>query len=227
MTVQLFYYFQYKNERSFYFKCMEEIHAIRRVTKGQKTKQDILKKANQLFSENGYDATGVDQIVGELNLSSGVFYNYFESKSDLFKQVIEFKISKSKELLLVAQNKESAVSWIQRVLKLYLSEEHKNSVQKSCPVTTLSQELIKLDLHVSMGLSQYTKEFSEILNRRLLMIHPNNVGKANVIISLCIGALTMARLESDVNKSKQILNEALAAALKMIEQRGHHVAEFN
>lgn len=211
---------QYKTERSFYIIQMNQ-----RITKGQKTKHEILQKANQLFSTNGFDATGVDQIADELNLSSGVFYNYFNSKADLLKQVIEIKIARSKEFLLVAQQKESAIQWVHRILKSYLSVEHKNAIHQSCPVTTLSQELMKLNLHESMGLSEYTKEFSEILNRRLLMIHPNNAGKSSAIISLCIGALIMARLETDINKSNDILNQAMAAAMKMIEQRGPNVSE--
>jgi TetR/AcrR family transcriptional repressor of nem operon len=197
-----------------------------RITKGQKTKQDILKKANQLFSEKGFDATGIDQIVGELSLSAGVFYNYFNSKLDLLSQVLNFKILRSKESLLALRDKESAADWVQRVLKIYLSVEHKNSIQNSCPMTTLSQELIKLNVHSLTGLAQYTKEFTEILNRRLIMIHPHNFGKANAIMGLCIGAISMARLEADINKSKEILNDALVAALGMIEHRGTHVAKL-
>lgn len=215
----MYLFMGYKTERSFYFRCMNQ-----KITKGQKTKQDILQKANQLFSDHGFDATGIDQIAGELNLSSGVFYNYFSSKSDLLKQVVELKIERSKEFLLVVREKESATDWVQRFLNLYLSVEHKNSTQKSCPVTTLSQELTKLNLHESMGLSEYAKEFTNVLNRRLLMISPKNAGKANAIMSLCIGAVIMARLERDVNKSTEILNQALMAAQSMIEQRGFGVS---
>ncbi len=203
-----------KNERSFYFKEM-----IEKITKGQKTKQEILKKANQLFSEKGFDATGVDDIVRSLGLSSGVFYNHFESKTALLKQVVEGKIQKSRELLLDVQAKESASEWISRALKTYLSKQHKESTHQSCPLTTLSQELIKLNLHHQTGLSQYTNEFFEILNRRLMMMNPLNAGKANSIMSLCIGAITLARLEKDESKAQAILNDCYQSALMLIERR--------
>jgi TetR/AcrR family transcriptional regulator, transcriptional repressor for nem operon len=196
-----------------------------KITKGQKTKELILKKANQLFSEKGFDATGVDEIVGSLNLTSGVFYNYFGSKNQLLKHVVDLKIQRSKDLLLVTEEKQSAISWVQKILTIYLSVEHRDAIQQSCPITTLSQELIKLNLHQSTGLSEYTKDFAEILNRRLMMISSANTGLANAVMSLCIGALILSRLESQNEKSLKILNDAYHAALKLIEQRRSHVSE--
>ncbi len=198
-----------------------------KITKGQKTKELILKKANQLFSEKGFDATGVDEIVGSLNLTSGVFYNYFSSKNELLKNVVDIKIQRTKELLLVTESKQSAIEWVQKVLKIYLSVEHRDAIHQSCPITTLSQELIKLNLHESTGLSEYTKEFAEILNRRLMMISPANAGLANAIMSLCIGALILSRLEKENEKSVKILNDAYQAAIKLIEQRRPHVSEYS
>ncbi len=198
-----------------------------KITKGQKTKQLILKRANQLFSEKGFDATGVDDIVGSLNLTSGVFYNYFVSKDELLKNVVDIKIQGTKELLLVTEAKQSAIQWVLKVLKIYLSVEHRDLIHQSCPVTTLSQELIKLNLHQSTGLSEYIKDFAEILNRRLLMINAANEGKANAIMSLCIGALILSRIETENEKSAKILNDAYQAAIKLIEQRRPHVSEYS
>ncbi len=202
------------NDRSIFISMIEKI------TKGQKTKSEILKKANELFSIKGYESTGVDEIALAANISSGVFYNYFNSKSELLKQVVEIKIERSKELLLVVQHKESANDWILRILKMYLSTEHRDLVHKSCPMTTLSQELVKLNLHNSVGLTAYGKEFAEILNRRLLMISSKNVGLASSVMSLCVGAVQLARLESDSMKSSQILNDAYTTATGLIQKRG-------
>ncbi len=196
---------------------------MEKITKGQKTKLQILQKSDQLFSEKGYSATGVDEIVGSLNLTSGVFYNYFPSKAELLQQVVDQKIQKSKEMLLVAQEKESAMMWVQRVLKIYLSPQHRDSLAQSCPVTTLSQELIKLNVHHSTGLAEYTQDFAAILNRRLMMLNPKNEGKAFSIMSLCVGALILSRLERDMTKSDLILTEAYNSALSLIEKRDSHV----
>jgi hypothetical protein len=133
--------------------------------------------------------------------------------------VVESKIQKSRELLLDVQSKESASEWVSRALKIYLSKQHKDSTHQSCPLTTLSQEMIKLNLHHVTGLSQYTNEFFQILNRRLLMMNPLNAGKANTIMSMCVGALILARIEKDEQKSQAILNDCYQSALMLIERR--------
>ena len=72
----------------------------------------------------------------------------------------------------------------------------------------------------------YTNDFSVVLNRRLMMLSPKNEGKASSMMSLCIGALILSRLESDLEKSNEILNQAYRSALSLIEKRDLNVAEL-
>jgi len=54
------------------------------VVKPVPTRRDeLLDVAQRLFARNGYDGTSVNQIIGELGVSKGAFYHYFESKEDL------------------------------------------------------------------------------------------------------------------------------------------------
>ena len=46
-------------------------------------RDEMLDVAQRLFALNGYDGTSVAQIIGELGVSKGAFYHYFESKEDL------------------------------------------------------------------------------------------------------------------------------------------------
>jgi TetR/AcrR family transcriptional regulator, transcriptional repressor for nem operon len=187
--------------------------------KSQHTKQLILAKADQLFSENGYQATGVDEITSSIGMTSGVFYNHFKSKSDLLSDIIQNKINRSNELLLVVREKESAFTWVKRALQIYLSREHRDSKTNSCPLTTLSTEIVQLDLQQKTGLMQYTQSFAEIMQRRLLILSPENKSKAHAIMSMCVGAVQLSRLEKDDMKSMQILNETYQACLQLITQR--------
>lgn len=51
--------------------------------KSQKTRQNILNAASQLFIENGYDKTSVNDIVEKAGCSVGAFYGHFKSKQEL------------------------------------------------------------------------------------------------------------------------------------------------
>jgi len=51
--------------------------------RGALTRARIREAANQLFLEQGYEATTVDAIVAAAGISKGTFYLYFERKEDL------------------------------------------------------------------------------------------------------------------------------------------------
>lgn len=50
---------------------------------GQATKQKILKVAEELFAEKGFDATSVDSIARTAGVNKALIYYYFKSKNDL------------------------------------------------------------------------------------------------------------------------------------------------
>jgi AcrR family transcriptional regulator len=48
-------------------------------------RQQILEAAKTLFAEKGFEATNVRDIIHESGLSPGTFYNYFQSKEEIFE----------------------------------------------------------------------------------------------------------------------------------------------
>ena len=57
--------------------------------KDNKTKELLLDTATTLFSQNGYEATGVRDILQTSGVSTGSFYHFFSSKESIFAAVIE------------------------------------------------------------------------------------------------------------------------------------------
>ena len=53
-----------------------------------KTRSTILNTALDLFSKNGYEATGVADICQNAHISKGAFYYHFPSKQDLFLKLM-------------------------------------------------------------------------------------------------------------------------------------------
>jgi len=56
--------------------------------KKQLNKDLILEFASKLFYENGYNKTSVNDIIKNAKISKGRFYTYFDSKEDLFFEII-------------------------------------------------------------------------------------------------------------------------------------------
>ena len=49
----------------------------------------ILAAALDVFAEQGYEATGVRDIIRRTDLASGTFYNYFPDKEAIFRALVE------------------------------------------------------------------------------------------------------------------------------------------
>ena len=56
--------------------------------RGAQRRQQIITFATARFATNGYHPTSVDEIVGGLGVGKGVFYWYFSSKDELFREIL-------------------------------------------------------------------------------------------------------------------------------------------
>lgn len=56
-------------------------------------KQLIIEKAVELFAENGFESTSVQQITERCGISKGAFYLYFKSKDELIIGLIDYFLS--------------------------------------------------------------------------------------------------------------------------------------
>ncbi|HUR41356.1 MAG TPA: helix-turn-helix domain-containing protein [Verrucomicrobiae bacterium] len=55
----------------------------------QTNRNAILTAARQVFSEHGYDAVTIRDVVRQTELATGTFYNYFSTKEELLRALIE------------------------------------------------------------------------------------------------------------------------------------------
>jgi AcrR family transcriptional regulator len=53
------------------------------------TKENILHTALRLFAQNGYEATSVSDIAGELGMTKGALYKHYKNKRDIFDSIVE------------------------------------------------------------------------------------------------------------------------------------------
>jgi TetR/AcrR family transcriptional repressor of nem operon len=51
-------------------------------------KEKIIQSARRLFNRHGFDSVSLDQIMSGAGLTRGGFYSYFDSKSDLYAEVL-------------------------------------------------------------------------------------------------------------------------------------------
>jgi len=72
----------------------EEVYAQRRL--------QIVEAAQKLMYSKGYELMSIQDILGELNISKGAFYHYFDSKQALLEAVVEHMLQEMEPLILSA-----------------------------------------------------------------------------------------------------------------------------
>ena len=63
----------------------------------QETRRRLIEAALLVFAHQGFERATVDEIVREAGFSKGAFYVHFESKEDLFWEMLEERISRQQE----------------------------------------------------------------------------------------------------------------------------------
>lgn len=62
-----------------------------------KKKEEIIQVALRLYAEKGYHRTNIKDITKKVGISAPTFYHYFQSKKELFSEVIDYVINEWKE----------------------------------------------------------------------------------------------------------------------------------
>jgi AcrR family transcriptional regulator len=77
-------------------------------TKAQ-NRRAILDAACEVFSEMGYDAASIRDVVRRTELASGTFYNYFPDKASVFHAVLEERTQELRRRLRVVRQRETTL----------------------------------------------------------------------------------------------------------------------
>ncbi|MFA5562480.1 MAG: helix-turn-helix domain-containing protein [Eubacteriales bacterium] len=82
------------------------------------TKEKILHTALRLFAREGYEATSVGDIAGELGLTKGALYKHYRNKRDIFESIVarmyQIDVAKAKEYEVPEETFERAPSAYRR-----------------------------------------------------------------------------------------------------------------
>lgn len=120
-------------------------------SKGNSNRQRIIRAADHLFYQQGYNQTSFSDIAAEAALSRGNFYYYFKAKDDILDAVLE---QRSEAIRTTLQDWDRQHADPRERLKCFVSMPSRNQddiVRYGCPLGTLGSELAKGDAHWRNG----------------------------------------------------------------------------
>jgi AcrR family transcriptional regulator len=75
--------------------------------RSEATTERLLASARELFAEQGFAATSLDQVVAAAGVTKGALYHHFQGKRDLFRAVFDREHARIAELVVAAASTES------------------------------------------------------------------------------------------------------------------------
>jgi AcrR family transcriptional regulator len=170
----------------------------------------------QLFNRHGFTAASIDDIMAGAGMTRGGFYSYFQSKSELYAEAISCFVSEKLEGKAAEQKAPDRAA---RLVRDYLSLDHVEDVDASCPLIGLPSDISRND--------QSVREAQESALRMMIdtFEHGMTAGSqpprqlALAVTSLCLGGMVLARAIDDRALAHELREATMAVALKL----GHWV----
>lgn len=190
-----------------------------------KTRQRILTIAAAEIYENGFRATGLNDILKKSGLTKGAFYHHFKSKSELGVAIAEEVVDKAfRELWIKPLEKSDAnTQTIIDSLQYAIAANNSKDVTKGCPLANLTQEMANQDQKICAVLRRTVDDWRQQLANVLKREQDRGLLRSNVdcdqssyfIISSLQGAIGLAKPYHDPRPFRSALR-ALIDYLKSL-----------
>lgn len=132
------------------------------------SREEILEKAMQAFWNEGYNATGMSDLVNITDLKPGSLYTAFKSKRELFLATLDHYGQQSVARVEQALNTEaSPLAAIRRLLHRLAREAASEEGKRSCLMVNTVLELARQDKDIQAKVNQHFKQIEALLRHRL------------------------------------------------------------
>ena len=167
--------------------------------KGEASRAKLVACAAELFWRQGYNATGLTEILQAANLPKGSFYFYFEGKRDLSAAVIEYyRRIVSDEMKQLAEGRD----WREYVHAL--TQKHMSraagGTHYGCPFAVMGMELALSEPEIAelyaAALDEARQMMAEVLERSGLD-HVDAVELSSLELTIFEGKLLLFRISGD------------------------------
>lgn len=170
-------------------------------------RERILEKASILFHQQGFNSTGINQIISEANVAKASFYQHFKSKDDLcveflnerhkywFDELLNYT-SKSKKL------EKKVISAFDFIIYMNLKEGF-----RGCSFLNILSEISKEQESILSVIQAHKSDlrvyFKQLIGDELLATHVYLLFESAIIES------QLFKSNEIVNKSKSIINNLI------------------
>lgn len=182
------------------------------------TRKKIIDSARRLFNRYGFENVALTDIMAGAGLTHGGFYSYFDSKSDLYAEVLGcfFTDPEWKNCWEGVHVDLSSTDVGAQIVRAYLSSAHFDDVENSCPMVALPTDVARSGAKARRAFETVFKAMVSVLERSLNAKGEKDRNRRNLaqsIAALSIGGMIVARTIDDRALADQLRGACTAVAL--------------
>jgi AcrR family transcriptional regulator len=165
----------------------------------EEVRRKIVESARRLFNRSGFENVSVNAIMAEAGLTRGGFYSYFDSKSDLYTEALGcfFTDPNWKNRWEGVKIDPASPDAGPQVVQAYLSRQHLDDVENSCPMVALPGDVARGDERLKTAFETVFKAMVALLGRDVRNGAASREDTAMAIAALCIGGMVVSRSMND------------------------------
>jgi TetR/AcrR family transcriptional repressor of nem operon len=178
-------------------------------------KRKIIDSARKLFNRHGFESVSLHQIMAGAGLTHGGFYSYFNSKSDLYSEVLGcfFTDPNWKSCWEGVKVDLSSGDVGPQVVRAYLSRQHYDDVENSCPMVALPTDVARSGESAKRAFETVFRAMVSVLERSMVKNGQSRRTVAQATAALCIGGMVVARTVVDRNVADELREACTTVAL--------------
>ena len=183
----------------------------------EEVKQKIIARARRLFNRGGFEGVSITEIMRGADLTHGGFYSYFHSKGDLYAEVMNcfFTDPNWKSCWEGVRVDLSATDVGAQVVNAYLSRQHFEDVENSCPMVALPTDVARSGEQAKRAFETVFRAMVRVLARSLRGRQTGRRARAQAIAALSIGGMVVARTLVDRAHADELRRSCLQVAMQL------------
>lgn len=186
-------------------------------THREETSRRIVQSARKLFNRFGFHRVSIEQIMADAGLTRGGFYRHFDSKSDLYAEVLGCFFTnpelgnKWKDVSIDLTATDAAP----QIVRAYLSTQHLVEIDNACPMVALPSDVARAGGSAKRAFETVFMAMVDILQRGVQRNDNHPRCSALAIATLCVGGMVIARATNDRTLTDELRAAAMTVALNL------------
>jgi AcrR family transcriptional regulator len=170
------------------------------------TRTAILETARRLFHQQGYEATGIAQILKEADVNSGSLYHFYPSKEALLVGVLEDHTQRLMPVVMLPAEQATAdpIERVFTMLANYRRGLESSGCKLGCPIGNLALEVGDASREVRRLIDLYFSTWTDNVEKWLaaasdrLPADTDRRALARLVLTVMEGAIMQARAAADI-----------------------------